>query len=57
MTTATQTQLALLLQAVEEMISERQASPEPRARQEAEILEVFRSQLLDQIRTRSNGHV
>jgi hypothetical protein len=46
---ASETQLVLLLQAVEELIAERQASPEPLVRHEAEILSIFRSQLLGQM--------
>ena len=41
--------LTLLLAAVEELTRERRASDDPRANEEAEILELFRSQLLDKL--------
>ena len=43
-------QVALLLAAVEELTRERRASDDPTAREEAEILELFREQLLSQLR-------
>jgi hypothetical protein len=46
--TPTASQFELLLHAVDEMIAERQASPELRVRQEAEILQIFRAQLVVQ---------
>jgi hypothetical protein len=41
--------VTLLLAAVEELTRERRASDDPRAKEEAEILELFRAQLLDKL--------
>ena len=41
--------VTLLLAAIEELTRERRASDDPRAQEEAEILELFRSQLLDKL--------
>ena len=41
--------VTLLLAAVEELTRERRASDDPRAKEEAEILAIFRSQLLDEL--------
>jgi hypothetical protein len=43
-------QVTLLLAAVEELTRERRASDDPAAKEEAEILELFREQLLNQLR-------
>jgi hypothetical protein len=45
----TDKQVTLLLTAVEELARERRASDDPRAKEEAEILAIFRSQLLDEL--------